>query len=107
MSHFGSVNSYDVDAPLPSIGTRWVWEIDTPAARALTEVIAVKWNGEEWWVETKTLLPDSFPATRATHLNDLGRFWEAVTVVGGALAGRIVVRRPDLAVEGQEASLGS
>jgi len=105
MSHFGHVNSYDADAPLPRIGSRWVWEIDSPTARAVVEVSAVKWNGEEWWVETTTLMPDSFPSTRNKHLNDVGRFWEAATVIGGAITGKFVDRRPDLAVDGQEAAL--
>lgn len=77
------VNSYDENAPLPGIGSIWVWELDSPSARELIEVVEVFWNGEEWWVRTKTLLPNlTFPGSgRDTALNDVGRFWEACTPV--------------------------
>lgn len=77
------VNSYDEDAPLPGIGSVWVWELDSPYARALLEVVDVFWNGEEWWVRTKTLLPkvELLGEDEPTNLNDVGRFWEAVTPV--------------------------
>ena len=81
------VSSYDRDAPVPSVGSRWVWEIDSPRARELIEVTHVKWNGEEWWVETLRLntrsltdVTDMRPPT--VHWNDLSRFWEAVVPVG-------------------------
>jgi hypothetical protein len=79
------VNSYDQDALTPSPGTIWVWEIDEPHARELIEVVEVHWNGEGWWVATKTLLrnPTYPPTGREVEWNDLGRFWEAVTAVGG------------------------
>lgn len=77
------VSSYDRGAPRPKIGTRWVWEIDSPSARSLIEVTEVEWNGEEWWVRTKAILPDVYPSRSVGEaLNDLGRFWEAVTPVG-------------------------
>lgn len=87
------VNSYDSDAPLPRAGTRWVWEINSPYARALVEVVETIWNGEEWWVRTKTLLPAP-PLTllgkeEPTHLNDVGRFWEACLPVLPKLTGRM------------------
>lgn len=89
------VNSYDTDARLPKIGTRWMWEIDKAHARELIEVIEVFWNGEEWWVLTKTLLPNwSIPPSTGAHLNDLSRFWEAVTPVGGSMHGLIEHREP-------------
>jgi hypothetical protein len=77
------VNSYDIDAPLPKLGTRWVWEIDSPAAREIVEVVDVFWNGEEWWVRTKTLLRnETYPSTgRETEVNDVERFWEACSPV--------------------------
>lgn len=85
------VNSYDPDALLPKVGTRWVWEIDDPGARELIEVTEVNWNGEEWWVKTKSLLVgDTIPRSlggRSEFLNDIGRFWEAVTPVGGGTRG--------------------
>lgn len=100
MAHFGYVNSSDPDAPLPKVGTRWVWEIDSAAARALVEVAEVKWNGEEWWVGTVALMPDSYPSSgRPVEWNEIGRFWEAVTVVGGAVTGLLMERRPQDAHE--------
>ena len=81
------IDSYDLQAHTPAIGSRWVWEVDTPQARAIIEVIGVKWNGEEWWVRTRTLLPNfSYPpAGTDKYDNDLSRFAEAVTPVGAAL----------------------
>ncbi len=87
MSKDEFVSSYDENAPRPEIGSRWVWEIDSPSARSLIEVHDVIWNGEEWWVWTKTLLPHEQPegSTQERLLsNDLSRFWEAVTPVGEA-----------------------
>ena len=85
------VNSYDPDAPLPKIGSRWVWEIDQPHARELLEVVEVKWNGEEWWVGTESLLRnDTYPPTgREIEWNDLSRFWEACLPVLPKIAGRL------------------
>lgn len=79
------MSSYDKDAITPQVGTRWVWEIDRPHARELIEVVEVRWTGEEWWVATKPLLrnPAYPPTGRDVEWNDLGRFWEAVTPVGG------------------------
>lgn len=84
------VSSYDPTARTPAPGSRWVWEIDKPHARALIEVIETWWNGEEWWVHTRTLLPNlTYPLTHSPtaddHWNDLSRFCEAVTPVGAAL----------------------
>jgi len=80
------VNSYDRDAKLPTIGSRWVWEIDSPGARSLIEVIEVIWNGEEWWIRTNALIPNRFPSP-GVCLNDLSRFHEACTPVGGSRKG--------------------
>jgi hypothetical protein len=82
------VNSYDPNARVPKLGSRWVWEIDKPHACALLEVIEVIWNGEEWWVRTQALwepVPAALlrPSAGPIALNDVGRFWEAVTPVGG------------------------
>jgi hypothetical protein len=76
-------NSYNRNADTPRVGSIWVWELDNPPARCLIEVVSVDWNGEEWWVRTKTMLPNpTYPPTgRETELNDLSRFWEAVTEV--------------------------
>lgn len=78
------VNSYDKQAPLPGIGSIWVWELDTPHTRELIQVVEVFWNGEEWWTRTRALLPrrEGLPGeAEPTFLNDVGRFWEAVTPV--------------------------
>jgi hypothetical protein len=84
------INSYDHDAPVPKAGTTWVWEPREPHARAIVEVTQAKWNGEEWWVETKTLLPNlTFPSDTNLNWNDLGRFWEACRPVLMKLTGRM------------------
>lgn len=76
---------------LPNPTTRWVWEIDSEYARVMVEVIKVEFNGEEWWVTTRSL-PDSGPLyfnsqplSPKEFQNDLDRFWEAVTPIGGRL----------------------
>jgi hypothetical protein len=96
MPHFGYVDSYDKNAPLPRIGTKWIWEIDSDEARSLMEVTAIKWNGEEWWIQTQQILADRFSEIGTRNWNDVGRFWEAVTVVNGAITGQVVMRRPEV-----------
>jgi len=80
------VDSSDFNAPLPGIGGVYVWRLDTPYACELLQVVKVEWNGEEWWVTTKrlhdSLRNTSYPnVDQASQLNELGRFWEAVTPV--------------------------
>jgi hypothetical protein len=81
------VNSYDPDARLPGIGGIYVWELDQPHACELIKVTEVFWNGEEWWVRTErlhhqTLVNTFYPRQRDIEcLNDVSRFWEAVTPV--------------------------
>lgn len=92
------ISSYDRDALLPKVGTRWVWEIEKPHARELIEVTEVFWNGEEWWVRTRDVLRDvaimqALPGG-GEHPNDLSRFWEAVTPVGGGTHGLTERRTP-------------
>ncbi len=80
----GHVNSYDPNAPLPGLDSIWVWELDSPHARALIQVTEVFWNGEEWWTRMRTLLPrvERMPGEpEETNLNELDRFWEACTPV--------------------------
>jgi hypothetical protein len=60
-----------------------------PHARSIVEVTEVQWNGEEWWVETKTLLPNLTFPTDTDRWNDLGRFWEACRPVLMKLTGRM------------------
>lgn len=93
------ISSYDKTAKLPKVGTRWVWEIEKPHARELIEVTEVFWNGEEWWVRTKSLLVDVAVMGREMRasnefLNDLSRFWEAATPVGGGMHGLTERREP-------------
>src|SRR2546430_1190740 len=77
------VSSYDLKAPIPAVGSRWVWEIDKPWARELIEVVEVKWNGEEWWIATESLINNlTFLSGAGPHWNDLSRFHEAVVPVG-------------------------
>lgn len=86
------ISSYAADPPRPAVGSRWVWEPRKEHARENLEVVEVKWNGEEWWVKTRSLPTQAKPVMgllgpiyvsrqqRAgdEHWNDLSRFWEAV-----------------------------
>lgn len=99
------VSSYDKDAPLPIPGSRWVWEVDSPGACCLIEVIEVRWNGEEWWIRTRRLWDATPGPLRAPAsvdpiaLNDLNRFWEACSPIGsrGSRPKGVTFRRPDVA----------
>jgi hypothetical protein len=64
------VDSYDPQARTPEVGSTWVWEPQKPWAREGVAVTAVRWNGEEWWVQTDS--------RSGSNWNDLSRFWEAV-----------------------------
>jgi hypothetical protein len=73
----------------PKVGSRWIWMVDSPHARTLVEVDDVRWNGEEWWVYLRRLATN-VPISELVHLdetgvypNELDRFWEACTPVGG------------------------
>jgi hypothetical protein len=83
------ISDYDPKAPLPKIGSRWIWEIDSPHARTLVEIDDVRWNGEQWWVYLRQLSTNVPIAERdrldetGVYANDLSRFWEACTPVGG------------------------
>ena len=63
--------SYEPRAEKPAAGSTWIWEPNKPHARERVRVVAVTWNGEEWWVRTASRDNGS------EHLNDLSRFWEA------------------------------
>lgn len=77
---------------IPKIGSHWVWEVSDPWARCLIRVGEVKWNGEEWWVCAEQLTIAQPIGERepkdvvGSHWNDLYRFWEAVTPIGGRIA---------------------
>jgi len=86
------VSSYNRDVRIPSPGGLWVWEARDPASRALIEVVQVEWNGEEWFVRARVqncggqlpfAVAQLMPATGDEHTNDLSRFFEASTPVGG------------------------
>lgn len=91
------LEAYDPKAKLPKVGTRWVWEIDQAHARALIEVTEVIWNGEEWWVRSKSMGGESWPESllpkpgepEGGYLNDLDRFWQAATPIGGPITARV------------------
>lgn len=78
-----------LDAPIPEVGSKWVWELGIPVAAELIEVVKVQWNGEEWQVWTRRY-PMSIErgitvgSPSGIHRNDLSRFSEAVTAVGSA-----------------------
>lgn len=77
--------SHMLHALTPALGSRWVWEVDEPAARCIIEVTGVKWNGEEWFVKARSLLPNpafTTPATPDEVWNSLDRFREACQQVG-------------------------
>jgi len=71
------ISSYDRNAARPTVGTLWAWEPET--ALALVKVTSVLWNGEEWFVGTRSVLDIGLPSTlgRGEVWNDLSRFWEA------------------------------
>jgi hypothetical protein len=74
------ISSYDREATRPLAGTLWVWEPEKPHAVALIRVTGVRWNGEEWFVQTTTIAAaGAYPGdvVGAVNWNDLGRFWEA------------------------------
>jgi hypothetical protein len=99
------VNSYDPNARLPGVGGIYVWELDQPHACELIKVTEVFWNGEEWWVRTVRLhdpLEGShFADPRSEHLNDVGRFWEAVTPVRETRTSRPLLTDPGRAEGGE------
>ena len=67
------------------MGTRWVWELELSHAREIVEVTGAWWNGEEWWVRTRTLHTRHAPLLSRDPefaINTLGRFFEAATQVG-------------------------
>lgn len=56
----------------------------------LIKVVSCRFNGEEWWVTTRTLPMAPTPMLSALtlaedHHNELDRFWEAATPVGGRI----------------------
>lgn len=79
---------------VPKLGTHWVWELGSPYGRALVQIDKVFWNGEEWWVHLRKLPVEVPIAERAAAIieaeapvypNELDRFWESATPVGGRI----------------------
>lgn len=60
---------------LPRIGSRWIWEPRHPSAETHVVVAGVELRGEEWWVKSTTLSPES--EERRSYWNELDRFLEA------------------------------
>jgi hypothetical protein len=78
--------SYDPNAKAPEVGSRWVWEIDAPHAIDVVVVTQTKWNGEEWLVACRSLLPQRHrhvPEVIEEPWNTLSRFREACSPIGG------------------------
>lgn len=61
-------------AALPQVGSVWVWEPDLPHARSQCTVTEVKWNSEEYWVESEN-------AQGQRYWNELSRWVEATVMV--------------------------
>lgn len=59
---------------LPSIGQTWVWEPLKPMARETVVVTEVRWNGEEYWIESES-------TDGQRHWNDLSRWVQATVLV--------------------------
>lgn len=73
-------------ARLPAVNSRWVWEHGKPDIQETITVTAVKWNGEEWWVQGECDPRPRRGLARGVvagkpYWNDLGRFWEAVSAL--------------------------
>ncbi len=76
------------DPTLPRKGTTWIWEPLKPHARESVVVTEVKWNGEEWWVESESV------RTGERHWNELSRWVEATVFSGADEPERCPVERP-------------
>jgi hypothetical protein len=72
------VVAYNRNAPVPGIGSEWIWEKGSPHAEEHIKVVGVNWNGEEYWVNTVIV------GTSDVVPNDLSRFWEAVSLPADA-----------------------
>ena len=69
------VSSYDRDAPTPDMGSEWIWGKAKArwfplGPKEHVTVVEVKWNGEEWWIQTR--------GPRGVFWNDLSVFWQSV-----------------------------
>lgn len=63
----------EAETMLPGVGDTWEWEPLKPHARETVVVTAVKWNGDEWMIETS--------GPRGRHWNTASRWVEATVLV--------------------------
>lgn len=88
---------YPESVRLPLMGSRWVWELELDHARCMIEVTAIFAKGVDWWVTSRVLheyMPpivleslETLGSSRVQSIeasNELNRFWEAVTPIGGS-----------------------
>lgn len=61
-------------AMLPSVGQVWEWEPLKPHARETVTVTEVRWNGDEWWIESEG-------AGGRRYWNEASRWVEATVFV--------------------------
>jgi hypothetical protein len=69
MSDEMAAKAREAETMLPEVGSKWMWE---PLDRHATETVIVtevKWNGEEWWIESE--------GTSGRHWNVASRWVEA------------------------------
>lgn len=70
----------EAETMLPNVGDVWEWEPLAPHARETVTVTEVKWNGDEWWIES-----DGTRTGRAW--NSASRWVEATVLVRPADGG--------------------
>lgn len=63
----------EAETMLPAIGDVWEWEPLKPDARETVTVTEVKWNGDEWLIESE--------GARGRHWNSASRWVEAAVLV--------------------------
>lgn len=73
MSNDSEAQAREAQTMLPNVGEVWEWEPLKPHARQTVTVTEVKWNGDEWWIETDG------PGGR--HWNEASRWVEATVLV--------------------------
>jgi hypothetical protein len=63
----------EAEPMLPNVGDVWEWEPLKPHARETVTVTDVRWNGEEWWIESE--------GQSGRRWNSSGRWAEATVLV--------------------------
>ncbi len=64
---------------LPEVGSEWVWEPLKPRVMELVRVTEVRWNGDEWMVQSELL---KGAGAGGRYWNDLSRWMEATVFLG-------------------------